>query len=167
MKSYTSKKPFEHTLFIADLHFFACCVRERIKESKRRRQKRAEFINDIESRMCDLIVALTVDLSGGQLSVEQFQVRDAVQDVQEGLGEPQEVAEAVEPEVDELPGQLDHLEGELVLLRVAESPHVVDDVLEVGLDEDDGRVEARANHLLGRVRCLVGVVAENNIRNIN
>lgn len=113
----------------------------------------------------DVIVKLTVDLSGGQLSVEQFQVRDAVEDVEESLGEPQEIAEAVEPEVDELPGQLDHLERELVLLRVAERPHVVDDVLEVGLDEDDGRVEARANHLFGRVRCLVGVIAENDSRN--
>ena len=110
------------------------------------------------------MVILTVYLSGGQLSIEQFQVRDAVEDVQEGLGEPQEIAETVEPEVDELPGQLDHLEGELVLFRVAESPDVVDDVLEVGFDEDDGRVKASANHLFGRVRCLVGVVAENDRR---
>ena len=110
------------------------------------------------------MVILTVDLSGGQLSIEQFQVRDAIEDVQEGLGEPQEIAETVEPEVDELPGQLDHLEGELVLFRVAESPDVVDDVLEIGLDEDDGRVKASANHLFGRVRCLVGVVAENDKR---
>ena len=89
-------------------------------------------------------------------------VRDAVKDVQEGLGEPQEIAEAVEAEVDELPGEFDHLEGELVLLRVAEGPHVVDDVLEVRLDEDDCGVEARANHLFGRVRSLVGVVTEKN-----
>ena len=53
-------------------------------------------------------------------------VRDAVKDVQEGLGEPQEIAEAVEAEVDELPGEFDHLEGELVLLGVAKGPDVVD-----------------------------------------
>ena len=106
------------------------------------------------------MVILTVDLSGGQLSIEQFQVRDAIEDVQEGLGEPQEIAETVEPEVDELPRQLDHFKSELVLFRVAEGPDIVDDVLEVRLDEDDGRVEARADHLFGGVRCLVGVVAE-------
>ena len=105
---------------------------------------------------------LTVDFPSGQLSVEQFQVRDAVKDVQEGLGEPQEIAEAVEAEVDELPGEFDHLEGELILLGVAEGPHVVDDVLEVRLDEDNCGVEARANHLFGRVRSLVGVVTEKN-----
>ena len=52
-------------------------------------------------------------------------VRDAVKDVQEGLGESQEIAEAVEAEVDQLPGQFDHLEGEFVLLGVAKGPDVV------------------------------------------
>ena len=53
-------------------------------------------------------------------------VRDAVKDVQEGLCESQEIAEAVEAEVDQLPGQLDHLKGEFVLLGVAKGPDVVD-----------------------------------------
>ena len=54
-------------------------------------------------------------------------VLDAVKDVQEGLGESQEIAEAVEAEVDQLPGQFDHLEGEFVLLGVAaKGPDVVD-----------------------------------------
>ena len=106
-----------------------------------------------------LIATLTVDLSSGQLSVQQFQIRDTVEDVEKSLGEPQEVTEAVEPEVYELPRQFDHLECELVLLRIAECPHIVDDILEIGLDEDDGWVEARADNLFGRVWRLVGVVA--------
>ena len=52
---------------------------------------------------------LTVDLSRGQLPVDAVEVADAVQDVEEGLGQAEEVAEVVETEVDQLAGKFNHL----------------------------------------------------------
>ena len=42
------------------------------------------------------------------------------------VARPEKVTKAVEAEVDELPGEFDHLEGEFVLLGVAKGPDVVD-----------------------------------------
>ena len=102
---------------------------------------------------------LTVNFPGGDLAVGVLVVGDAVEDVEEGLREPEEVAEGVEAEVDEVAGELDDLEGQLVLLGVGEGPHVLHDVLEVRLHEVDGRLELAPHLGLCLIRDLVVVVA--------
>ena len=52
---------------------------------------------------------LTADLGAARRVAALQTVRAAVQDAQQRLGQPQEVAEAVEAEVDQLPRQLNHL----------------------------------------------------------
>jgi hypothetical protein len=63
------------------------------------------------------IIILTIDISGGKLSREGVNVRDAIENVEEGFRQPEEVAERVEPEVDELSSQLDNLKRKKMILK--------------------------------------------------
>ena len=56
------------------------------------------------------MIKLTIDLSRGQFAVDAVNVADAVEDVEEGLGEAEEVAEVVEAEVDQLAGEFNNLQ---------------------------------------------------------
>ena len=105
-----------------------------------------------------MIKLLTVNVSRRKTSI-RVAIRNAVQNVQKCLRKPQQIAEAVEPEVDEIAGQLDHLERELILVLIGE-PHFRNHVIaQVVLDEGNGFVEPGSNSLLVAVRLLLDVVA--------
>ena len=93
---------------------------------------------------------LTVDISGGKFPEGMrgdVDVWHTVQDVEQGLGQPEKVTEAVEAEVNELPGQFDDLKGQLVSLLVREGPRRVNDVLQVKLHEVNGRLKEIKNSM--------------------
>ena len=58
---------------------------------------------------------------------------------------------------------LHNLEGEFVLLRVAECPHLIHDVLEVALHEVHGLAEPAPDGLPGVVLGLVAVVVTGEV----
>ena len=57
-------------------------------------------------------------------------------------------------------GQFDDFKSEFVLLRIAESPDVVDYVVQVGLDEVDGRLEAGPDDFLVGIGNMLSVITE-------
>lgn len=87
----------------------------------------------------------------------------AVQDVEQGFREPEQVAEAVEAKVDQIAGQLHHLEGQLVLVLVGE-PHLGHHVVaQVVLDEGNRLVEPGPDRFLVAVGLLLDVVTGRGI----
>ena len=90
--------------------------------------------------------------------------RHAVQYVEQRFGQPQQIAKAVKPEVDEIARQLHHLERELVLVLVGE-PHLRDDVIaQVVLHERDRFVEPGPYRFLVAVQLLLDVVTTERAR---
>ena len=52
---------------------------------------------------CSTMVGLTVNFSRPQLSVDHLKTRDTVQNVEQGLGQPEEIAKVVESKVNQIP----------------------------------------------------------------
>lgn len=99
-------------------------------------------------------------MPGWETTSVSVAIRYAIQDVEQRFREPQQIAKAVEPEVDEIPGQFYHLKGELVLILVGE-PHFRNHMItQVVLHEGDGFVEAGSYSLFVAVRLLLNVVTE-------